>query len=52
LCFGLSALVIAGSVARLYQLTFTPNGTDLFLPALFLLMSVVFFIRQLGANAS
>lgn len=51
LTLALMAAVTGGWVAQLNGLTRTADGTDLYYPLLGLLLSLVFFGRQLGRSA-
>lgn len=42
------ALALAAWAARQQGLYIAPNGTDLFWPVMLLILSLVFFLRQLG----
>jgi phage shock protein PspC (stress-responsive transcriptional regulator) len=46
----LIVLVLVGWYGRLNGMTQTPAGSDLYFPALGLVLSVIFFLRQLGRS--
>jgi phage shock protein C len=47
----LIVLVLAGWYANLQGLTHTPDGANLFYPALLFALSLIYFLRQIGRPA-
>lgn len=47
----LTAAVLMGWWARINGYTLAPNGADLYYPVLGLLISILFFLRQIGRSA-